>query len=667
MLDVKPIKMNQFKLQANFVPTGDQPEAIDKLVKGLKNEARHQVLLGVTGSGKTFTVANVIAQIQKPTLVISHNKTLAAQLYQEFKEFFPGSAVSYFVSYYDYYQPESYLPATDTYIEKETEINEEIDKLRLQTTTNLLTRKDVIVVASVSCIYNIGNPVEYGRAILDITKVTTRETLTHRLIELQYERSDYDFHRGTYRQKGEIIDLYPSYDDFGIRLSIPQNTVSKIEKFDPLTGKTLEILENYVVYPAKHFMTDPSTYREVFEKIRQDKEKEVKDLKARGHEFEAMRLNQRVDYDLEMIQEVGYVNGIENYSRYFDGREPGSKPYSLLDYFPKDFLLVIDESHMTIPQVRGMFNGDRSRKETLINYGFRLKAAYDNRPLRFEEFQRLMGPTIYISATPDTWELSMAGENNIAQQLIRPTGVVDPEVSVRPTKGQIDDLISEINARVEKHQRVLVTTLTKRLAEELTEYLEQNNNVKVAYLHSDVETLERTKILEKLRLGDYDVLIGVNLLREGLDLPEVTLVAILDADKEGFLRSRTSLIQTMGRAARNIDSQVIMYADTVTKSMQNAISEVERRREHQLHWNATHGITPQTIIKAIRPEFAQSKSQEFKRLSLESRALETVDPQNLTPEQRNKHRKKLEKLMREAAKSLDFEGAIYYREKIKAI
>ncbi|MDO8515053.1 MAG: excinuclease ABC subunit UvrB, partial [bacterium] len=530
-----------FKLKSDFNPTGDQPEAIKKLVDGLQRGETKQVLVGVTGSGKTFTVANLIQQVQKPTLIISHNKTLAAQLYQEFKEFFPENSVNYFVSYYDYYQPESYLPATDTYIEKETEINEEIDKLRLAATTNLLTRKDVIVVASVSCIYNLGSPEEYKNATLLIDS-GSRAGMTKKLIDLQYERSDFDFHRGTFRVKGEYLDIYPSYDDFGVRVE-----ENKITKFNPLTGKTIEILENYVVYPAKHYMTDPLKYKDVFDKIRKDKEEEVKKLGV----FEGHRLNQRVDYDLEMIQELGYVNGIENYSRYFDGREIGAPPYSLLDYFPKDYLLVIDESHMTIPQIRGMYNGDRSRKETLINYGFRLKAAYDNRPLRFEEFQRLMGQTIFLSATPDEWELSNSGQ--VVEQLIRPTGIVDPEISVRPSKNQIDDLVSEINKKIKNKERVLVTTLTKRMAEELTDYL---SDLKVAYLHSDIETLERTKILEKLRLGDYDVLVGVNLLREGLDLPEVTLVAILDADKEGFLRSKTALIQTMGRAARNINSQV---------------------------------------------------------------------------------------------------------------
>lgn len=642
-----------FDLKSDYQPTGDQPKAIKKLVEGLKEGISKQVLVGVTGSGKTFTIANVINEVQKPTLVISHNKTLAAQLYQEFKEFFPNNSVNYFVSYYDYYQPESYLPATDTYIEKETEINQEIDKLRLAATTNLLTRKDVIVVASVSCIYNLGSPEEYKNATLTIDS-GSRAGMTKKLIDLQYERSDFDFNRGTFRVKGEYLDIYPSYDDFGIRVED-----SKITKFDPLTGKTIEALKNYVVYPAKHYMTDPSKYEHVFKQIRKDKELEVEELKNKNKIFEAHRLNQRVDYDLEMIQELGYVNGIENYSRYFDGRAIGAPPYSLLDYFPKDYLLVIDESHMTVPQIRGMYNSDRSRKETLINYGFRLKAAYDNRPLRFEEFQRLMGQTIFVSATPDEWELS--NSEQIIEQLVRPTGVVDPEIFVRPTKGQIDDLVKEIEMRVKKHERVLVTTLTKRMAEELADYL---SDMKVAYLHSDIKTLERTNILEKLRLGEYDVLIGVNLLREGLDLPEVTLVAILDADKEGFLRSRTSLIQTMGRAARNINSQVIMYADRVTKSMQNATSEINRRRKYQFAYNKKHNITPTTIIKSVRSKFAQSH-QESRIKNLESRKFETLDVDQLTPEEKNKYRKKLEKLMSAAAKFLDFEGAIYYRDKIK--
>lgn len=640
-----------FDLKSDYQPTGDQPKAIKKLVEGLKEGISKQVLVGVTGSGKTFTVANVINEVQKPTLVISHNKTLAAQLYQEFKEFFPNNSVNYFVSYYDYYQPESYLPATDTYIEKETEINQEIDKLRLAATTNLLTRNDVIVVASVSCIYNLGSPEEYKNATLTINPSLSRRTVLEKLINLQYERSDFDFHRGTFRVKGEWIDIYPSYDDFGIRVED-----NKITKFDPLTGKTIEVLENYIVYPAKHYMTDPTGYKQIFKQIIADKDKEVKEFKNKNKMFEAHRLNQRVNYDLEMIQELGYVNGIENYSRYFDGRTPGAPPYSLLDYFPKDYLLVIDESHMTVPQIRGMYNGDRSRKETLINYGFRLKAAYDNRPLRFEEFQRLMGQTIFVSATPDEWEISNSSQ--IVEQLVRPTGIVDPKIFVRPSKNQIDDLIYEIKIRVEKHERVLVTTLTKRMAEELADYL---SDMKVAYLHSDIETLERTNILEKLRLGEYDVLIGVNLLREGLDLPEVTLVAILDADKEGFLRSRTSLIQTMGRAARNINSEVIMYADNVTKSMQGAIDEVNRRRQYQLNYNKKQDITPTTIIKSVRAKFAESK----KPMSTMNYELQSTD--EMTPEEKAKYKKKLERLMREAVKSLDFEGAIYYREKIKLI
>jgi excinuclease ABC subunit B len=643
-----------FKLSTiSFRPKGDQQRAIERLVEGIEKNYSQQVLLGVTGSGKTFTIANVIERVQKPTLVISHNKTLAAQLYQEFKEFFPDNSVNYFVSYYDYYQPESYLPATDTYIEKETEINKEIDKLRLAATTNLLTRRDVIIVASVSCIYNLGSPQEYKKATLAINKTLSRRNLLERLVALQYERSDFDFRRGTFRVRGENVDIFPSYDDFGVRVG------SEIIKFDTLTGKELEKLDSYVVYPAKHYMTDPSLYSHVFAQIRKDKEIEVENLKKNNKVFEAHRLNQRVDYDLEMIQELGYVNGIENYSRYFDGRAVGAPPFSLLDYFPKDYLLVIDESHMTIPQIRGMYNGDRSRKETLINYGFRLKAAYDNRPLRFEEFLRLMGQTIYVSATPDEWELSCSQQ--VVEQLVRPTGIVDPQITVRKTAGQIEDLISEIKSRVNLHQRVLVTTLTKRLAEELAEYLEEQTKIKVAYLHSDVKTLERTKVLEKLRLGEYDVLIGVNLLREGLDLPEVTLVAILDADKEGFLRSRSSLIQTMGRAARNIDSKVIMYADKVTNSMQSAIDEVARRRKYQLEFNKKNNIIPTTIVKAVRAKFAESE----KTASTMNYELQSTD--NMTPEQKNKYKKKLEKLMRAAAASFDFERAIHYREKIKEL
>ncbi|MGH7246039.1 MAG: excinuclease ABC subunit UvrB, partial [Candidatus Levyibacteriota bacterium] len=561
----------KFDLTSKFKPSGDQPEAIAGLTENLNNNVKSQVLLGVTGSGKTYSMANVIQNVQKPTLIISHNKTLAGQLYQEFREFFPNNAVCYFVSYYDYYQPEAYIPTSDTYIEKEAEINEEIDKLRLSATTNLLTRKDVIVVASVSCIYNIGSPVEYGKFVLELKpgmQIQQRDIMV-RLSDLQYERYEYGFKRGTFRIRGESIDLFPAYTDYGLHMELQNNKLVSLSEFDATTGKTIAMLKGTVIYPSKHYMTDPSTYDNVFPQIKNDMEKRVKQLTDMGKLVEAQRLRQRTTYDLEMIREVGYVNGIENYSRYFDGRNPGDPPYTLLDYFAhaaKDWLLFIDESHMTVPQIRGMYNGDRSRKETLIDYGFRLPSALDNRPLRFEEFMKRTNQVVYVSATPDEYELSLAkteNDNAIVEQLIRPTGIVDPQVVVRPTKGQIVDLITEIKKRTEKKQRVLVTTLTKRMSEELTSYLEEQN-IKVTYLHSDIQTLERQEVLDQLRRGDVDVVVGINLLREGLDLPEVTLVAILDADKEGFLRSRTSLIQTMGRAARNIDSEVILYADTIT-------------------------------------------------------------------------------------------------------
>ncbi len=680
-----------FKLVSSYKPTGDQPQAIEKLVAGVKEEKTDQVLLGVTGSGKTFTVANIINAVQKPTLVIAHNKTLAAQLYQEFKEFFPDNAVSYFVSYYDFYQPEAYIPQTDTYIEKETEINEEIDKLRLQATTNLLTRKDVIVVASVSCIYNLGSPQEYSRFILELSVqgeallTNYRKKILERLVELQYERSEFDFKRGTFRLKGDNIDIYPSYEDFGIRIEMREEKITRITKIDPLTGKILEKLEKFAVYPAKHYLTDPAMYQEVFTQIRRDTETRAKEFKKAGKLIEAQRITQKVNYDLEMIQEIGYVNGIENYSRYFDGRNPGDPPYSLLDYFSKDYLLIIDESHMTIPQIRGMYNGDRSRKQTLIDFGFRLPAALDNRPLRFDEFLRRKGKTIYTSATPDNWEKEKS-EGVIVEQLIRPTGVVDPDVEVRPTAGQIQDLIFEIKRRIAKKQRVLVTTLTKRMAEELTDYLKENtpqskknhsfpkndSSIKVAYLHSDIQTLERTEILKKLRKGEHDVLVGINLLREGLDLPEVTLVAILDADKEGFLRSEVSLIQTMGRGARNIDARVIMYADTVTSSMKRAIEEVRRRRGIQQQWNKEHNITPQTVVKPIRENFLTEnqnhrENETNKYAVILDEELQDLDIDQLLPEQKTKLKKVLERRMKEAAKILDFEGAANYRDFLRKL
>lgn len=655
-----------FSLVSSYTPNGDQPEAITRLVSGVSNRDAEQVLVGVTGSGKTFTMANVIATLNRPTLIISHNKTLAAQLYQEFRDFFPHNAVSYFVSYYDYYQPEAYIPQTDTYIEKETEINDEIDKLRLAATTNLLTRSDTIVIASVSCIYNIGSPKEYGNFVLELKPgvAVSRASIFDRLISLQYERSDYGFHRGTFRVRGESIDIFPAYENTSIRLTMSEKAVIAIERTDPLTGNTLETLPAAVIYPAKHYMTDPKKHKAVFSVIERDLAERVATLTKQNKLIEAQRIRERVTYDLEMIQEAGFVNGIENYSRYFDGRKPGDAPYSLLDYFQaaakNDWLLFIDESHITIPQIRGMYQGDRSRKQTLIDYGFRLPAALDNRPLRFDEFLRRMPSTIYVSATPDAWELS---RSKVTEQLIRPTGLTDPVIVVKKSAGQIEDLCQEVSRRVEKKERVLVTTLTKRTAEDLTTYM-ATRGIKVQYLHSDVETLERSDILADLRNGAYDVLIGINLLREGLDLPEVSLVAILDADKEGFLRSTTSLIQTMGRAARHVSGTVILYADTMTRSMKAAISEVERRRAIQLAYNAAHHITPMSIQKPIRSRLVEI--DDTPTVSVE----ETITPEGLeamTPQDRQKTVAELTVLMRKASKDLDFESAARYRDLISAV
>ncbi|MDO8550053.1 MAG: excinuclease ABC subunit UvrB [Ignavibacteria bacterium] len=661
----------KFKIKSDFKPTGDQPQAIGKLVDNLKKDIRNQVLLGVTGSGKTFTMANVIEKIQKPTLIISHNKTLAAQLYQEFRDFFPNNAVSYFVSYYDYYQPEAYIPQSDTYIEKEAEINEEIDKLRLSATTNLLTRKDVIVVASVSCIYNLGSPVEYGKFILELKPGVnlTLKSIMLRLTDLQYERNEYAFERGSFRVRGETIDLFPAYKDTGIRIELKNNKIIKLSEFSPLTGDTIAILKGTVIYPAKHYMTDPATYSSVFPMIRSDMEKQVAKLKQAGKNLEAHRIEQRTNFDLEMIKEVGYVNGIENYSRYFDGRAPGQPPYSLLDYFnhaSKEFLTIVDESHITLPQLRGMYNGDQSRKSTLINYGFRLPSALDNRPLKFQELMHRVNKIIYVSATPDEYELSLATENDaVVEQLIRPTNLVDPKVTIKPTNGQIVDLIDEINKRVSKKQRILVTTLTKRMAEELSSYLEEQN-IKVAYLHSDIQTLERQDVLDKLRKGEYDVLVGINLLREGLDLPEVSLVAILDADKEGFLRSKTSLIQTMGRAARHINSHVIMYADNKTKSMSEAIDEVERRRDIQLAYNKKHSKTPIGIQKGIRARLTEE--DESKNIDKNLNYLLNLSKKEvILPDEKEDLIKRLRKEMKEAAQNLNFEKAAMIRDQIKLL
>ena len=663
----------KFQLVSDFKPTGDQPQAIKKLVSNLQKNIRNQVLLGVTGSGKTFTMANVIQNIQKPTLIISHNKTLAAQLYQEFRDFFPENAVSYFVSYYDYYQPEAYIPQSDTYIEKEAEINEEIDKLRLSATTNLLTRKDVIVVASVSCIYNLGSPIEYGKFVLELKPGmhTDLKSIMLRLTDLQYERNEYAFARGNFRVRGEALDLFPAYKDTGIRIEIKNNALLRLSEFSALNGETISILKNITIYPAKHYMTDPQTYNAVFPMIRADMRKQVEILKQKNKHLEAHRLEQRTNFDLEMIREVGYVNGIENYSRYFDGRDPGQPPYTLLDYFnhaANDFLTIIDESHITLPQLRGMYNGDQSRKNTLIDYGFRLPSALDNRPLKFTEFMQRVKQITYISATPDEYELSLAKEKDaILEQLIRPTNLVDPKVIIKPTKGQIIDLIDEIGKRVVKKQRVLVTTLTKRMAEELSAYLEEQK-INVAYLHSDIRTLERQDILDRLRKGEYDVLVGINLLREGLDLPEVSLVAILDADKEGFLRSETSLIQTMGRAARHLDAQVIMYADKVTYSMKKAISEVERRREIQLKYNKKYHKKPVGIQKGIKSKLIDEEITESKNYhgSLNF-YLDLAKKEVLLPDEKEDLLKKLRKEMKIAAQNLNFEKAALIRDQLKSL
>lgn len=694
----------KFELVSDFEPTSDQPQAIEKLEMGIRAGLGHQVLLGVTGSGKTFTIANVIERVARPTLVISHNKTLAAQLYQEFRDFFPNNAVSYFVSYYDYFQPEAYIPKTDTYIEKETAINEEIDRLRLLATTNLLTRSDAIIVASVSAIYNIGSPVEYGRFILEIKKggkVSYKELLK-RLTELQYERGDYNFRRGTFRVRGDTIEVFPAYEETVIRIEIFSDRIEKITKIEPITGKTVNEISATIIYPTRHYMTDPANYTSVFAEIGKDLNLRVRQLKKMGKYLEAEKLKRRTEYDLEMITEVGYVSGIENYSRYFDGRAPGEPPYTLLDYFPRDFLLIIDESHMTVPQIRGMYNGDRSRKQTLIDFGFRLPSCLDNRPLKFDEFLKKINQAIYTSATPDEWEIKMARSawqtacgkktttnklramSPVVEQLIRPTGLVDPNISIRKTSGQIKDLVLEIEKRVKKGERVLVTTLTKRMAEDLAEFLNDPsklrplypkplprrqvgytlNPISAHYLHSDIETLDRTDILDDLRSGKYDVVVGINLLREGLDLPEVSLVAILDADKEGFLRSEISLIQTMGRAARHIHGEVIMYADEVTSSMRKAIEEVHRRRQVQLDYNILHKVTPKSITKPIRKKLVERR-EEAKKLRYKDVRMEEIG--QMLPEDKKELMRQLRREMLQAAKDLNFEEAAFIRDQIREV
>ncbi|OGE05361.1 excinuclease ABC subunit B [Candidatus Curtissbacteria bacterium RIFCSPLOWO2_01_FULL_41_18] len=659
----------KFELTSVYKPAGDQPQAVEKLTNGLANGFKHQTLIGVTGSGKTFSVACVIEKSQKTTLVISHNKTLAAQLYQEFRQFFPKNAVCYFVSYYDYYQPEAYLPATDTYIEKETEINEEIDRLRLAATTALSTRNDVIVVASVSAIYNLGSPTEYqeARLTLEIDQPWSREDLLRAFAKLQYERNDTDFRRGTYRVRGENVEILPAYENNGLRLNFLGESLKSIQVINPVTGNTVENLNAAVIYPAKHYIASDETTFAAIELIKEELSKRLKELKACGKELEAYRLQQRTNYDIEMIQTLGYCKGIENYSRHFDGRKPGEPPFSLLDHFPKDYLMIIDESHMTVPQINGMYNGDRTRKQMLVDFGFRLPSAFDNRPLKFEEFARKINQVIYTSATPAQYEINISSQ--VVEQLVRPTGLIDPEISIRKSKGQIDNLIAEIEKRAQKSQRTLVTTLTKRMAEELSNYLEEKG-LKVQYLHSEVQTLDRSDILDDLRLGKYDVLVGINLLREGLDLPEVTLVAILDADKEGFLRSETSLIQTMGRAARHVEGQVILYADVVTGSMKRAIDEVERRRRVQLDYNKIHHITPTSIQKAIREKLVdrekiyEEKKKVFRDEVL-TQAIQRAEAGNMLPDDKNRLIKILTREMKDAARILDFEKAAVLRDQIR--
>ncbi len=652
--------MPEFKLRSVYQPTGDQPEAIEQLVAGLEKGNRHQVLLGATGTGKTFTIANVIARVQRPTLILAHNKTLAAQLYAEFKDFFPENAVEYFVSYYDYYQPEAYVPRHDLYIEKETEINEEIERLRLSATTSVVSRRDVVVVASVSCIYGIGSPEAYGRVVVELKAggQYRRNAVLRQLVESQYERNDVDLRPGTFRVRGDTLEVVPAYDEFGLRISFFGDEVERIVQFDRVTGEILARPESVSIYPAKHFITEREKLEAALGDIESELTERLARLKSEGKLLEAQRLEQRTRYDLEMMREVGYSSGIENYSRHLDRRPAGSPPWTLVDYFPPDYLLVIDESHMTIPQVHGMYGGDRSRKETLVEFGFRLPSALDNRPLSFDEFDARTGQVIYTSATPAPYELGIASQ--IVEQIIRPTGLVDPEVEVRPVEGQIDDLVGEIRRRVDQGQRALVTTLTKRMAEDLSDYLHELG-MKVHYLHSEIDTLERVSILRDLRLGVYDVVVGINLLREGLDLPEVSLVAILDADKEGFLRSDIALIQTIGRAARHVDGKVLMYADKMTDSMRKALDETSRRRAKQVAYNQAHGIEPMSIVKAVRDLTDQVAARVAAEPSGEYRAF---TPAGVPRDELARLIKDLEREMRGAAEALEFEKAASLRDQI---
>lgn len=650
---------DRFELVSKYQPQGDQPQAIEKLVKGIQEGRKHQTLLGATGTGKTFTVSNLIKEVNKPTLVIAHNKTLAGQLYSEFKEFFPNNAVEYFVSYYDYYQPEAYVPQTDTFIEKDASINDEIDKLRHSATSSLFERRDVIIIASVSCIYGLGSPEEYREMVVSLRPEMEieRNELLRKLVDIQYARNDIDFQRGTFRVRGDVVEIFPaSRDEHCIRVEFFGDEIERIREVDALTGEILGDRDHVAIFPASHFVTRAEKMEKAILNIEQELEERLKVMRENGKLLEAQRLEQRTRYDLEMMREMGFCSGIENYSRHLTLRPPGSTPYTLLDYFPDDFMIVVDESHVTIPQVRGMFNGDQARKQVLVDHGFRLPSALDNRPLRFEEFEKHMHNIVYVSATPEPYEIEHTPE--MIEQIIRPTGLLDPLIDVRPIEGQIDDLIGEIQARIERNERVLVTTLTKKMSEDLTDYLKEIG-IKVNYLHSEIKTLERIEIIRDLRLGKHDVLIGINLLREGLDIPEVSLVAILDADKEGFLRSERSLIQTIGRAARNAEGRVIMYADKITNSMEIAINETKRRREQQERFNEIHGITPQTINKEIRDVIRATQAAEDKE---EYKTKAAPKLAKMTKKERQKVVEQMEHEMKEAARALDFERAAELRD-----
>ena len=650
--------MDHFELVSQYKPTGDQPQAIKELVEGFKKGNQFETLLGVTGSGKTFTMANVIAQLNKPTLILAHNKTLAAQLYGEFKEFFPNNAVEYFVSYYDYYQPEAYVPSTDTYIEKDSAINDEIDKLRHSATMALIERRDVIIVSSVSCIYGLGDPIDYKNMVISLRPGTIRDRddIIHKLIEIQYDRNDMDFKRGTFRVRGENLEIFPaSYTDSAVRVEFFDDEIERITEIDTLTGEVKRELEHVAIFPNSHYVIPPERMEGAIKPIEAELAEQVAYFKSEDKLIEAQRIAERTNFDMEMLRETGICSGIENYSRHMAGLEPGATPHTLMEYFGDDFLTIVDESHITLPQVRGMYNGDQSRKTTLVNYGFRLPSAKDNRPLKFEEFEGMIDQMLFVSATPNVYE----EEHELlrAEQIIRPTGLLDPKIDVRPVKGQIDDLVSEINKEVEKKNKILVTTLTKRMAEDLTDYM-KDVGIRVKYLHSDIDTLERTEIIRDMRLDVFDVLVGINLLREGLDIPEISLVAILDADKEGFLRSETSLIQTIGRAARNSEGHVIMYADSITESMDKAISETNRRREIQEKYNKENGITPTTIKKAVRDLISISKEVDKRINDIEK------DPESMDKKELKKLMDKVEKKMQKAAAELDFETAIEMREKL---